>query len=217
MKSNFRICGLLLASSLWAAASGFAQGKLGDARAALNPSAATATLQPSAPATEESKIDFAALKDQLAGFQQVLNRSIQQAFEQPFSLLQDAKGIYLPHFGVAFHMEVNLHPLRYISMFDQRPYTAEELKKARESKQQRILQLKDRLRVLLVERGGDLQALPLGQNVVVVVHLFNLPSEQSDGLPIQLVFGTSRRSLLDYQAHRLTPEEFRNREFSLEF
>ena len=168
-------------------------------------------------AQERSQVDLRALRQQLQSFQDVLNRNVQQNFEHPFALLQDAKGIYLPWFGVAFHMEVNLYPLRMISPFAPEPYSAEELRKAKESKLERIRQLKEQLRQLLLEHAVDLGAVPGEQNVAIVVHLFNLPSERSDDLPTQLVIGASRQALLDYQAHRLTAEDFRNREFSLDF
>ncbi|OFW24023.1 MAG: hypothetical protein A3H27_09680 [Acidobacteria bacterium RIFCSPLOWO2_02_FULL_59_13] len=168
-------------------------------------------------AQERSQVDLRALRQQLQSFQDVLNRNVQQNFEHPFALLQDAKGIYLPWFGVAFHMEVNLYPLRMISPFAPEPYSAEELRKAKESKLERIRQLKEQLRQLLLEHAVDLGVVPGEQNVAIVVHLFNLPSERSDDLPTQLVIGASRQALLDYQAHRLTAEDFRNREFSLDF
>ena len=161
--------------------------------------------------------ELRALRQQLQSFQNVLNRSVQQNFEHPFALLQDAKGIYLPRFGVAFHMEVNLYPLRLISPFAPTPYSPEELRKAKESKLARIRELKEQLQQLLLEHAVDLGAVPAEQNVAVVVHLFNLPSEQNDDLPTQLVIGASRRTLLDYQARRLTAEDFRQREFSLDF
>src|SRR5687768_6749337 len=50
-------------------------------------------------------VDLRVLKEQMVAFQNLLNRNIQQSFEQPFSLLQDTKGSYLPRFGVAFHLE----------------------------------------------------------------------------------------------------------------
>ncbi|MBI4442983.1 MAG: hypothetical protein HY649_06365 [Acidobacteria bacterium] len=168
-------------------------------------------------AQESSQVDLRALRQQLQSFQNVLNRNVQQNFEHPFALLQDAKGIYLPWFGVAFHMEVNLYPMRMISPFAPDQYSAEELRKAKKLKLERISQLKDQLRQLLLEHADDLGAMPGEQNVAIVVHLFNLPSEHSDDLPTQLVIGASRQALLDYQARRLTAEDFRNREFSLDF
>jgi hypothetical protein len=161
--------------------------------------------------------DLRAIRSQLMQFQQVLNRDLQQTFEHPFALLQDAKGIYLPRFGMAFHMEVNLMPLRTLSPFDVRPYTEEELRKTRDSKLARIRQLKDHLSDLLREHAEEFGAVPAEQNVAVVVHLFNLPSEQTEGLPAQLVIEASCRSLLDSKARQITAEDFRKQVTFLEF
>ncbi len=175
---------------------------------------AVAADQPSV--VSPTNVDLHALKAQLDTFQNVLNRTIQQNFEQPFSLLQDAKGIYLPGFGVAFHMEINLHPLRLAMPFDLHPYTPEEIRKAKEDKLDRIRQLKTRLSELLLEHGGELSAMAPEQNIAIVVHLFNLPSEGRD-LPSQLVMTVNRRMLLDYQGRRLTAEQFQKAGSVLEF
>src|ERR1039458_1069593 len=114
MKWNLRVCGFLLAASLWTSL-GLAQmerkGSHGDFPAG---GGQASTISP-------TNIDLHTLKNQLDAFQDLLNRGIQQSFEMPFYLLQDAKGIYLPGFGVAFHLEVNLNPLRRITLFDARP------------------------------------------------------------------------------------------------
>ena len=163
-------------------------------------------------------IDMSALKTQLEAFQGIVNRDIAQAFAQPFVLLQDTKGTYLPQFGIVFHLEVNLHPLRSLNMFDLRPYTKEELQKAQEAKIEKVRELKGRLSALLLEHGTELaEALPADQNVAVVVHLFNMPSERGEGLPTQLVMETSRRALVDAQAQRTSVAEFEKQQAFLEF
>ena len=217
MKKNLRMIGFLLAASLWVNSLSFGQmEREGDARmlpgsggASSSPKDGTAHLQ--------SEADLLAFKNQLQSFQNILNRRIQQTFERPFSLLQDAKGMVLPGFGVAFHPEVNLHPLRLMSPFDFRPNTPEELKKARDSKLERIQQLKSMLSELLLEHGGSINAMSLEDSLAVVVHLFNLPPEQNENLPIQVGVVIRRGTLLDYQARQLTAEDFMQKMSFLEF
>jgi hypothetical protein len=164
-----------------------------------------------------TNVDLHALKGQIEVFENLLNHGIQQAFgDQPFSILQDAKGSYLPGYGIAFTMEVNLHPLRLITPFDMRPYSAEELRKARDTKLARIRQLKNQLTQLLLEQGSSLNAMAPEQNIALVVHLFNLPSESAD-LPTQLSMSVDRRMLLDYQGRRLTAAEFQKAGTFIEF
>lgn len=160
--------------------------------------------------------DLQAIRGQLDAFSSFLNRGIQQKFNQPFSLLQDAKGIYLPGYGVAFHMEVNLQTLRLMTPFDMTPYTPDEIAQARKVKIDRIRQLESNLRELLLERGGTLTAMAPAQNIAIVVHIYRLASESRD-LPSQLLISVDRKALLDYQAKRLTAEQFQSASTLLEF
>lgn len=213
MKHSLNGAALLMAASLWTGSVAYAQTQAKPAATALD----RAGQAQSQAARTLPEVDLKSLKVQLQAFQDIVNRNMQQAFEQPFTLLQDAKGTYLPHFGAVFHMEVNLHPMRLISPFDMRPYTPEELRKARDAKLQRVRELKTRLSALLLEHGVKLSEVPPDQGVAIVVHLFNLPSEQSEGLPTQLVIETNRATLLDAQAQRMTSAEFEKRGFVLEF
>ena len=156
-----------------------------------------------------ASLDAVALKRQMTAFQGILTRELQQSFEQPFGLLQDVKGIYLSRYGVAFHMEVNLAPLRLLSMFDYRPYTEDELRRTREAKFARIQQVKTKVSDLLLANVQELAALPQEQQIAVVIHLFNMPSERIEGLPSQLVIEVSRKSLAEAKAGLLSAEELR--------
>ena len=213
MTMNFKIPTLVVAISLWVGTVSYAQAQ-GKPPATTLDRAGQGAAQAARTLPE---MDLRALKVQLQVFQDIVNRNIQQSFEQPFTLLQDAKGSYLPHFGAVFQLEVNLHPMRLISPFDMRPYTPEELRKARDAKLQRVRELKALLGALLLEHGVKLSEVPPDQGVAIVVHLFNLPSEQSEGLPTQLVMETNRATLLDAQAQRMTVAEFQKRGLVLEF
>jgi hypothetical protein len=157
------------------------------------------------------------LRSQLRLFQEYLNSNLQATFVDPYALLQDVKGTYLPRFGVVFHMELNLHPMRTLTMFGLQPYTEEELQQVRESKLRRIVQLKQSLSDLLLERGTELTAVPSEQSVAVVVHMFNLPSERTEGFPTQLVIEVRRGDLTAAKTQRMTQEEFRKLVATLEF
>lgn len=206
-----------IAIGVWAVCAAQAQVAGPGAQGSRMPGAwAGASEEASRPAGTLPELDLRALKVQLAAFERIVNDDITQAFASPFALLQDVKGTYLPQFGAVFHLEVNLHPLRMISMFSRKPYTAEELQIAREAKLQRVRDLKARLSALLLEHGTKLTEVPVDQNVAVVVHLFNLPSE-SEGLPTQLIMETSRGALLEAQAARMPVAEFEKRQVFLEF
>jgi len=209
MKVNrTNICSLVVAVMAWP--------HLGNAQAAALAKATAASGAPASSWTAMSasnglpaSLDTVALKRQMTVFQGILTRELQQSFEQPFGLLQDVKGIYLSRYGLAFHMEVNLAPLRLLSMFDYRPYTEEELRRTREAKLARIQQLKIKVSDLLLANVQELAALPQEQQIAVVVHLFNMPSERIEGLPSQLVIEVSRKSLAEAKAGLLSTEDLR--------
>jgi len=167
--------------------------------------AQSAGTDPASPASS------AVLRGQVQQFQVIINRNLQTLLNHPFAMLQDAKGIYLPRFGVVFHMELNLAPLRTLSPFDLRPYTDQELRQARDTKLERIRALKNQLSGLLQAQGAELSAVPPDQNIAVVVHLFNLPSERTDGLPTQIVIEVSSGVLADTSVRMASAEEFRKK------
>ena len=154
---------------------------------------------------------LAMLRSQVRQFQELINRDLQISLDHPFGMLQDTKGIYLPRFGVVFHMELNLAPMRMVSVFDVRPYSEQELQQTHDAKLQRIRELKTHLSELLRVHGAEMNALPPDQNVAVVVHLFHMPSERTEGLPTQIVVEISRGVLADPQAQTASAEEFRNK------
>ena len=204
----FQVSGIILSATLWAAVCAAQTG--GNLARSDTPVYASAnTISP-------TNVDLRVLKAQLESFQVMLNRTIQQNFEQPFFLLQDVKGSYLPGFGVVFHLETNLSPLRVAMPFDVHPLSAEELQKARESKIERIRRIKTLLSQILLDQGGSLNAMAPEQNIAIAVHLFNMPSEGRD-IPSQIVITLNRRMLLDYQGGRLTEEQFEKTGSVLEF
>ena len=211
---------LILGVAVWVLAAGGAQAQVAGSGAQRSRVPAALNVAPereSRQAGTQPEIDLNALKTQLEAFQAVVNRDIAQAFAQPFVLLQDTKGTYLPQFGVVFHMEVNLHPLRVLNMFSFQPYTEEELQKARETKIEKVRALKTRLSALLLEHGTELTEMPADQSLAVVVHLFNMPSEKSEGLPTQVVMETSRRALVEARAQGTPVAEFEKQQAFLEF
>jgi hypothetical protein len=173
------------------------------------------TAQPAA--TPPDSVQLQNLRSQVLQFQELINRDLQTALDHPFGMLQDAKGIYLPHYGVVFHMELNLAPMRVLSVFDVRPYTEQELQQTHDTKLERIRELKEYLSELLRLHGEELSAVPPDQEVAIVVHLFNMPSERTEGLPIQFAVEVSSALLAGPQAHKITAEEFRKKVSFFEF
>ena len=67
------------------------------------------------PRAQAQTHDYPAIKRQMQLFESLLNTALKQRFEQPFGILQEAKGTYLEGFGAVFSLEVNLYPMRVMS------------------------------------------------------------------------------------------------------
>jgi hypothetical protein len=150
--------------------------------------------------------DYQAIKRQTQLFETVLDTAVKQRFEQPFLVMQEAKGSYLEGYGVVFTMEINIYPLRWRWPFSNAEYTEKELTTARTQKVARIKELESLIRDLLRDHGMGLNFLPAGENVAVVVHLFN-PVEQKD-MPSQLSVQVKKQWLQEAAGRKLTAAEF---------
>ena len=139
--------------------------------------------------------NIGALKGQIKVFEAVIDGTMAQTFAPPFGLLEKTRGTYLPGFGLAFSLEVNLYPLRVPSPYNMSPLSKAELEKARQGKVQRIAIIKQSVPRLLADHAMSLRDLASDDYVAVVVHLFDMePAE--DRFPGQLVI-EARKSELD--------------------
>ncbi len=146
----------------------------------------------------------AVLKRQMQEFERVLNNALQQMFEnRPFAVLQEPKSAYLPGFGLIVHAEVNLYPMRMVMPFSPAPYSETELKLERTQKLQRLKQLQDRLRELLLAESASLGQVSAEENVAVIIHLYN-PRPYPE-IPGQIVVQARRQALLELQGEGRKP------------
>jgi hypothetical protein len=139
--------------------------------------------------------NLSALKGEMKVFEAVIDGTMAQTFAPPFGLLEKTKGTYLPGFGLAFSLEVNLYPVRAPNPFNVAPLSKAELEKAQKEKRARIATVKESVPRLLADHAISLRDLNSDDSVAVVVHLFEM--EPGDAkLPDQLVI-ESRKSDLD--------------------
>src|SRR5208337_2458571 len=102
----------------------------------------------------------------------VIDGTMAQTFAPPFGLLEKTQGTYLPGFGLAFSLEVNLYPLRAPNPFNMAPLSKAELEKAEKVKRERIATVKESVPRLLADHAMSLRDLGSADSVAVVVHLF---------------------------------------------
>jgi hypothetical protein len=120
-------------------------------------------------------------------------------------LIGFTRGVYLEDYGAVFTTEVNLFLSAGLTPF--RPkFTPEELTRLRQKKLDRVTDLKRLMRDMMVTTGTTLKQVPPTQQVVVGVSLFYHAHEDTKGLPAQIVMQAPRKTLVDFEAGRMSAE-----------
>jgi len=150
--------------------------------------------------------NLSALKGEMKVFQAVVDETMGQTFAPPFGLLEKTQGTYLPGFGLAFSLEVNLYPSRSPNPFDMTPLSKAELENARKMRLERIDTIKKSVPRLLADHAISLRDLGSDDSVAVVVHLFEMEIGDSK-LPDQLVIATRKSDLNRFWDKKISYEE----------
>jgi hypothetical protein len=146
------------------------------------------------------------LKGEMKVFEAVIDGTMSQVFAPPFGVLQKTLGTYLPGFGLAFSLEVNLRPMPTATPFNTRPLSKAELEEAQKAKLERIETIKRSVPRLLADHASSLRDLASNDHVAVVVHLFRLGAGY-DGLPGQLVIETRKSDLNQFWDKQITYQQ----------
>jgi len=146
------------------------------------------------------------LKGEMKVFEAVIDGTMSQVFAPPFGVLQKTLGTYLPGFGLAFSLEVNLRPMPIATPFSTRPLSKAELEEAQKAKLERIETIKRSVPRLLADHASSLRDLASDDHVAVVVHLFRLGAGY-DGLPGQLVIETRKSDLNQFWDKQITYQQ----------
>jgi hypothetical protein len=147
-----------------------------------------------------------ALKGEMKVFEAVIDGTMAQTFAPPFGLLEKTKGTYLPGFGLAFSLEVNLYPLRAPNPFNMGPLSKADLDKAQKVKQERMATIKESVPRLLADHAISLRDLSSDDSVAVVVHLFEMQPGDTK-LPEQLVIETRKSDLNQFWDKKISYQE----------
>jgi hypothetical protein len=150
---------------------------------------------------------YSKIKGEMKVLAAVIDESMAQTFHPPFGVLEKTKGTYLPGFGVVFALEVNLYPIRTLSMFNLKPLTKEEIEKGLKVKRERIGTIKQAVPRLLANHAHELDALASEESVAVIVHLFQV-QEEGETLPSQIVMEVKKHELEQCWDKKLTYEQF---------
>ena len=157
-----------------------------------------------------------ALKAEMKVFEAVIDGTMAQTFAPPFGLLEKTKGTYLPGFGLAFSLEVNLYPMRAPNPFNSTPLTKAELDEGQKAKLARIATIKESVPRLLADHAMSLRDLGSDDSVAVVVHLFEMQPGQIK-FPDQLVIETRKSNLDQFWDKKISYRELTAKMTILEF
>ena len=160
--------------------------------------------------------NLSALKGEMKVFEAVIDGTMAQTFAPPFGLLEKTQGTYLPGFGLAFSLEVNLYPLRAPNPFNLTPLSKAELDTAQKAKLERITTIKESVPRLLADHAMSLRDLSSDDSVAVVVHLFEMQPGQIK-FPDQLVIETKKSDLDHFWDKKISYQELTAKMTILEF
>lgn len=155
---------------------------------------------------QSTPINFSALKGEMKVFEAVIDGTMAQTFAPPFGLLEKTQGTYLPGFGLAFNLEVNLYPTRTPNPFNMTPLNKGEIEKAQKAKRERIATIKESVPRLLADHAMSLRTLSSNDSVAVVVHLFEVDTGDTN-FPEQLVIETRKSDLDQYWERKISYQE----------
>jgi hypothetical protein len=155
---------------------------------------------------ESPSANLGALKGEMKVFAAVVDGTMSQTFAPPFGLLEKTQGTYLPGFGLAFSLEVNLYPTRVPSPFNAAPLSKAEIDKAQKAKHDRIITVKESVPRLLADHATSLRDLSPNDSIAVVVHLFEVETGDSN-LPEQIIIETRKADLDQFWDKKISYRE----------
>jgi len=112
--------------------------------------------------------------------------------QDPAEVLGLSQGTYIQGYGAILLGEVNLAPAAGISPFHP-TVSADEVRRTREKKVQRMAALRNAMRAMLVDSARSLDSVPPDEQVAVGLSLFYWKWENREGLPAQIVMHAPRK------------------------
>jgi hypothetical protein len=120
-------------------------------------------------------------------------------------LMGPTRGVYLDNYGAVFSTEINLvlgPPFTLV-----RPVPPkEEIVKHRLKKLERLPDLKKAMRQALMDVAATMDTVPADEQIVIVAFLSRYPWEDTNGLPVQVMWRAQKKKLLELMRGPSTPE-----------
>jgi hypothetical protein len=140
---------------------------------------------PRVPQESEWKVDYAAARREIVGFESLLSKAIAPTFvSSPFGLVQKPKGVYLPGYGLTFTLLINVHRVVVDTPFGQikRGDISPEIKK------KVVEDIKEQLIRTMLENAPGLSQVRKEESITVVAFVedMNFPDEPNQNKTIVL-------------------------------
>lgn len=142
----------------------------------------------------------------LSSVEKTVNTQLAPEGPDPWDLVGDARGTYLPGYGAVFTFELSLVNVTPLSPFHMTA-TAQEIKDAHDRRIRKLAVLKSTMRELMVKAASSLAAMPADETISLEAYLFSFSFEDHTGLPRRVTMTASRKQLLDAAARHATPQE----------
>jgi len=124
-----------------------------------------------------------------------MNKRIESLWPgEPYLLLGLAHGVYLDGYGCVFTARVNLAEGPGRSPFRQQVSEA-EMSALRKRKLERLPVMKTAMQEMMIAAAGAMDPLPAKEKIVLSVHFFHMPDENTKDLPSQIVMEAPREAL----------------------
>lgn len=133
----------------------------------------------------------------LAAMEKSMDTRIQRLVpEDPYELLGATRGMYVEDYGAVFSFEVDLVAGAALNPFSRPSYSKDDLTKLKQKKQQRLFQLKQSMREMMMSSAASLDGVPPEQQIVVGALILYYSWEDSSGLPRQIVMQAQKKALV---------------------
>lgn len=124
----------------------------------------------------------------------------------PWNVLGDARGTYLPGYGTVITFELTLANLTPISPFHP-TVTAEERRSGHDRKTKNLAALRLAMREMAANAAAKLTAMPASEQITLEAFLFYFSYEDRTGLPDRLIICADRQKIADAVARHATAKE----------
>jgi hypothetical protein len=144
--------------------------------------------------------ESAVSRKSIQSVEDVLNDVFRANTPDPYNLLGNARGTYIPSYGTVFTVEIQLLFVTPPNPF--RPVISpQDIESMHERKLKKLPVLRQAMQNQMLSASRTMDELPLNEHVALEVILFSFSFENAKGLPQRILMTAEKGKLLDAQAN----------------